>query len=115
MEGYKVIGQLASGNGLLEALVQTVPDLICLNYHLPGCDSYVRFGVVAPAATPATIMARLNAALAAKAASTPTFRGHSSEQGHDVLNSTPKQATRSERDEISNWGKIVRVSGAMVD
>lgn len=35
-EGYEVVGQLASGSTLLETIVKTRPDLVCLDYHLPG-------------------------------------------------------------------------------
>ena len=37
-QGYEVVGQLASGAGLLEAIVKTNPDIVCLDYHLPGSD-----------------------------------------------------------------------------
>lgn len=35
-EGYVIAGQLASGAALLETIVKTSPDLVCLDYHLPG-------------------------------------------------------------------------------
>lgn len=37
-QGYVVVGQLASGTGLLETIVKTNPDVVCLDYHLPGSD-----------------------------------------------------------------------------
>lgn len=35
-EGYVVVGQLASGAALLDTIVKTSPDLVCLDYHMPG-------------------------------------------------------------------------------
>lgn len=36
--GYEVVGQMASGTGLLNAIVKVSPDIVCLDYHLPGGD-----------------------------------------------------------------------------
>jgi tripartite-type tricarboxylate transporter receptor subunit TctC len=108
--------------GKLRALAVTgakrsllLPDLPTIaEAGVPGYDSYVWFGVVAPAGTPPEIIGRLNAALA-KAAVTPSFRDRLTEQGYDVLSSTPEQMTNSIRGELAKWGKIVKASGAKVD
>ncbi len=81
---------------------------------VPGYESYVWFGIVAPTGTPPDIIAKLNAALA-KAAVTPSFHDRLTEQGYDVLSSTPEQMASSIRNEIAKWGKIVKASGARVD
>jgi DNA-binding NarL/FixJ family response regulator len=36
--GYVVVGQLASGKDLLETVTKCRPDLVCLDYNLPGGD-----------------------------------------------------------------------------
>ncbi|MBK7000883.1 MAG: response regulator [Rhodoferax sp.] len=36
--GYVVVGQLASGKDLLETVARCRPDLVCLDYNLPGSD-----------------------------------------------------------------------------
>ena len=36
--GIEVIGQLASGQGLLHAITQLSPDIVCLDYNLPGIN-----------------------------------------------------------------------------
>ena len=81
---------------------------------VPGYESYVWFGIVAPAGTPHEIIAKLHAELA-KAAVTPSFHDRLTEQGYDVLSSTPEQMAGSIRNEIAKWGKIVKASGARVD
>jgi len=94
---------------------QLLPDLPTIaEAGIPGYDSYVWFGVVAPAGTPPEIIGRLNAALV-KTAATPSFRDRLTEQGYDVLSSTPEQMANSIRGEIAKWGKIVKASGAKVD
>lgn len=37
-QDYEVVGQLASGAGLLDAIVKIQPDIVCLDYHLPDSD-----------------------------------------------------------------------------
>ncbi len=37
-EGYKVVGELASGASLPELVARAEPDLVCLDYNLPGSD-----------------------------------------------------------------------------
>ena len=36
--GIKVIGQLISGKGLLQAITEMSPDIVCLDYNLPGSN-----------------------------------------------------------------------------
>jgi len=108
--------------GKLRALAVTgskhahsLPDLPTIaEAAIPGYESYVWFGVVAPAGTPPEIIKRLNAELA-KAAVTPEFRDRLMGQGYDVLSTTPEQMTASIRSEMAKWGKIVKASGAKVD
>lgn len=37
-EGYGIVGELASGAGLPELVARAEPDVVCLDYHLPGSD-----------------------------------------------------------------------------
>ena len=108
--------------GKLRALAVTgskrassLPDLPTIaEAAIPGYESYVWFGVVAPAGTPPEIIKRLNAELA-KAAVTPEFRDRLTGQGYDVLSTSPEQMTASIRSEMDKWGKIVKASGAKID
>ena len=36
--GHEVVGAYADGNGIEELIRQTTPELVCLDYHLPGRD-----------------------------------------------------------------------------
>jgi CheY-like chemotaxis protein len=37
-QGYEVVGTFPDGNGVLEAVGKTQPDVVCLDYRLPGRD-----------------------------------------------------------------------------
>lgn len=37
-EGYQVVGELGSGSGVLEAVNQHKPDVVCLDYNLPDAN-----------------------------------------------------------------------------
>ncbi len=39
--GYDVVGQLASGSGLMDAVVKLRPDIVCLDYQLPDANGLV--------------------------------------------------------------------------
>ncbi|HEX6736494.1 MAG TPA: response regulator [Azonexus sp.] len=36
--GHTVVGALADGTGVMEAVTRLAPDIVCLDYHLPGRD-----------------------------------------------------------------------------
>ena len=77
-------------------------------------DVVVWYGVLAPAATPREIVARL-AELIAKAAHTPDVRQRLLEQGAEPVGSTPEDFTRQLRAEVATWATVVKASGAKVD
>jgi DNA-binding NarL/FixJ family response regulator len=37
-QGYEVVGSLEDGNGVMEAIRTLTPDIVCLDYQLPGRD-----------------------------------------------------------------------------
>lgn len=37
-QGYQVLGALEDGHGVIEAVREKVPDIVCLDYQLPGRD-----------------------------------------------------------------------------
>ena len=37
-QGYEVVAELEDGTGVMEAIRQHKPDIVCLDYHLPGRD-----------------------------------------------------------------------------
>jgi tripartite-type tricarboxylate transporter receptor subunit TctC len=108
--------------GKLRALAQTglrrshmLPDVPTLSETvLPGYEVSTWFGLVAPAATPKDIIARLNAAVV-KGLNAPGTRDQLLAQGLDPIGNTPEQFAQLLRSELPKWARIVKISGARID
>lgn len=48
--GHEVVGAFADGNGIEEMIRQTTPELVCLDYHLPGRDGLMLLKAIQTAA-----------------------------------------------------------------
>lgn len=81
---------------------------------LAGFEANNVFGMVGPPGLPAALVERINADLVA-ALKDPGIRGALSEQGAEARPSTPAEYAALIRNEVANWGKVVRQSGAQVD
>ena len=81
---------------------------------VPGYESGVWFGLMAPAKTPRAIVDRLNAA-AVKAAHDPDFVKRMTDLGYNIIPGSPEQMASMIQDEIKRWAPIVKASGAKVD
>ena len=94
---------------------QFLPELPTIaEAALPGYETSIWFGIVAPAGTPPEIISRLNAELVKAAASTE-FRERLTRHGFEVVSSTPEQMADSLRSEMAKWGKVVKALGMRVD
>jgi tripartite-type tricarboxylate transporter receptor subunit TctC len=74
---------------------------------LPGFDVGSWFGVLAPAATPKPVVAKLNAEFV-RIINTPELRSLLATQGLDPLPSTPEEFASFMQRESAKWGKVVR-------
>ena len=81
---------------------------------LAGFEASNVFGMVGPPGLPAALVDRINADLVA-ALKDPGIRGALSEQGAEARPSTPAEYAALIRNEVANWGKVVRQSGARID
>jgi tripartite-type tricarboxylate transporter receptor subunit TctC len=81
---------------------------------LPGFDFVSWMGVAAPAATPPTIVERLNAELV-KALRTREAREWFEAQGAVPVGDTPEQFAAFIRAEHTRWGAVVREAGIRAD
>ena len=81
---------------------------------VPGYEATSWFGMFAPAATPAPVLATLNAALL-KVLSQPDVKKKIAEQGGEPHAETPEQFATFIRAEAAKWSKVVKESGASVD
>ncbi len=91
-----------------------VPGLPTIAEAVPGFEVLGWYGVLAPAGTPAGIVARLNAELAV-ALKSADLQERLAAQGADPQGSTPAELGALLKVEIARWGAAVRASGARVD
>jgi tripartite-type tricarboxylate transporter receptor subunit TctC len=79
-----------------------------------GFDARTWFGLLAPAGTPAPIIARLNAEIN-KVLKMPEVRDKIRVEGGDVMGGAPEQFAAMIKAEIPRWGIVVKESGAKID
>jgi len=80
---------------------------------LPGYETVLHYGIVAPAGTPRPIIEKLNAALNAALAD-KEVRERIVTDGAEPLPTTPEQYAADIDHEEAKWSKIVKMSGAKV-
>ena len=109
-------------SGKLRALATTgakrdpaLPDLPTIaEAGVPGYESGVWFGLMAPAATPREVINRLNAA-AIQATKAPEFVKRMTDLGYNIIPGSPEDMGKALQGEIQRWAPIVKASGAKVD
>lgn len=91
------------------------PDIPALSESgLPGYDAAGWFGILAPAATPAPVVQRLNAEITAVLRS-PDVRERFATVGLEPLPSTSAEMAALMKTEAVKWARVIRESGASVD
>lgn len=81
---------------------------------VPGYEATSWFGMFAPGATPAPVVAKLNAALV-KLLADPEVKKKFAEQGAEAVADTPEQFAAFIKAETAKWSQVVKASGASVD
>jgi tripartite-type tricarboxylate transporter receptor subunit TctC len=93
----------------------SVPDLPTVaEAGLPGYDSGVWYGVLAPAGTPRDIITRLNSEII-RALNQPDYRGLLVNNAIDPIGSPPEQLGQYIKSELVKWAKVVKDAGVRVD
>ncbi len=114
------VGQIKAGTVHALAVtsrtrVATLPDVPTIaEAGIKGAEVAAWYGVVAPAKTPAAIIARLNAEVL-KALGAPEVRESLTGEGGEVLGGTPAQFAEFLRAEQAKWSKVVKESGVKLD
>ena len=91
------------------------PELPTMNEAgVPGYDADAWFGLLAPAATPRDIIARLHAEVT-KALQAPDLRERLRGIGATPGSGTPEQFTAMVRSEVAKWSNVVKRAGVRVD
>ena len=81
---------------------------------LPGFETAVWFGLLAPAGTPRDIIERLNRE-ANRALADPGVKAQFAVQGIDAMGGTAEQFAAYIKDETAKWARVVQASGAKID
>ena len=91
-----------------------MPDLPTVAETLPGFEVTTWNGLMAPAATPKDIIAKLNTEVV-KLLKVPATAKRMNEIGLDTIASTPEQFAEHLRKETVKWAKVVKAAGARID
>ena len=94
------------------SLLPDVPTIAESGY--PGFELYDWEGIIAPANTPAPVVARLNGEIN-NILGTPEVKEYILSQGASATGSTPEELAQRIRNEIAIWADVVKKSGMRVD
>jgi tripartite-type tricarboxylate transporter receptor subunit TctC len=81
---------------------------------VPGFEAVLRYGIVAPAGTPRAIVEKLNKALNA-VLNSDEVRKRLALEGAEPAPSSPEEYAKDIDREETQWGKVVKASGAKAD
>ncbi len=80
----------------------------------PGFEANTWYGLLAPAGTPAPVIAKLNTEVN-RVLKMPEVRQRLAAEGGEVLGGSPQQFAALLRADHAKWGRVVKESGAKVD
>ena len=101
----RALGTSGTKRSLVAPEIPTVAEA-----GVPGFEASAWFGVIAPAKTPAAIIARLNAEIV-KSMRSPDTESRVQSIGAEVLTSTPQEYAQVIAADIDRWGELVRRLG----
>ena len=91
-----------------------LPEVPTVAETLPGYDIGTWHGILAPARTPPTIVARLQAEVARMAKSTEA-REMAAAQGLELVGSTPQELDAYIRAQMAKFARVVKATGMRID
>ena len=95
--------------------VPTLPNVPTFSEAgVPGYESIGWFGVVAPAGTPASVVAKLNAEIVAALAD-PEIVKNMRVQGVEPIPSRPDEFEQYIKSETQKWAKVIKASGTKLE
>jgi tripartite-type tricarboxylate transporter receptor subunit TctC len=93
---------------------KVLPDLPTVGESLPGYSSGPWYGVLAPARTPAPVIAKLNQEIV-KILRSPEVKDNMSSEGADPIGSSPEQFAAHIKSESQRWGQVIKQANIKVD
>lgn len=114
-----VINQVNAGRLRLIAVtsskrVSTLPDIPTVAESVPGYEAMSWYAMIAPAQTPAAVIAKLHAETV-RALKSPEIIDMLAKAGADPLGNTPAEAAAFVKLEIERWGKVIRQAKVRID
>jgi tripartite-type tricarboxylate transporter receptor subunit TctC len=106
------IRAVAAASPRRNALLPNVPTFAELGY--PSVNVALWYGLMAPAGTPADIIARLNREVN-QALKAPDVVERFAAQGTEAVGGTPEQAGAFMRQELDRWGPVVKRAGVVAN
>lgn len=91
-----------------------LPGVPAVAETVPGYLGEIWYGVLAPAATPKEIIARLNSEIVG-ALKSPDVQARFAKQGADIVANSPAEFGAFIKKEIVKWTKVIKDSGATID
>ena len=107
-DGYTLLLTVSGAIIFAPALFPNVPTVS--ESGLPGFETVTYYGVLAPAGTPADIVAQINTALV-KGLHSPDTRKRLEADGSELRTSTPEEFARVIKTDTEKWTKVIRAAG----
>ena len=111
MQAGKIKLMATTGDKRINA-IPNLPTIAEAGY--PGAAVGIWYGLVAPAATPKDILARLQKEIT-RIQTLPDIRERFVQLGTEPTSSTSEAFTTLVRDELAKWGKVIKAAGVKVD
>jgi tripartite-type tricarboxylate transporter receptor subunit TctC len=92
----------------------SLPDVPTIAETLPGFDSAAWYAVVAPAGTPAAIVAKINADIN-EALRDPAILARLPEFSAEPIGGTPEQTAAYMREEVARWRNVINAAGVRLE
>jgi tripartite-type tricarboxylate transporter receptor subunit TctC len=106
----KLVGLAVTSATRLDAL----PDVATVGESLPGYETQVWYGVVAPRGTPAEVIDKINKEINASLAD-PKLKARLADLGDFPFTLSPAEFGRFIVEETEQWGKIIRAANINLD
>jgi len=97
-----------------EQRMSTLPDVPTIAETLPGFASSAWFAVVAPPKTPAAIVGKINADIAA-AVRDPDVRKRLADLSADPVGGTPAETASFMRAEVERWNNVIKAANVKLE
>jgi tripartite-type tricarboxylate transporter receptor subunit TctC len=94
--------------------LKELPEVPTVGSQIPGFSVYAWYAMLAPANTPAPVVAKLNSEMA-RILHLPDVSSKVQAQGGEVATGTPQQLSDFLRSEVAQWTRVIKAANAHLD